>query len=70
MSKNINAKIRIFSGDYPHQIQDKVNSFLDSIDIRQVIKTETLTFNNKFNIIIYYIKYSDIRSSKLDSILS
>ena len=36
----INAKIKIFSSEYAGYLESDLNKFLETIDIRQVIKTE------------------------------
>jgi len=36
----INAKVKIFNEDYNSYLEDEVNKFLETIDVRQIIKTE------------------------------
>lgn len=65
----INGKIKIFRNSIHHSLESEVNEFLETIDIRQVIKTEYGINENKATIIIYYVNFEDIRESKIDSIL-
>ncbi len=73
----INAKVRIFNVDYPEYLEDCINDFLKTIDVRQIIKTE---YSNSISIgphqsirscsaIIYYVEQSDIRDVKIESML-
>lgn len=68
----INAKVKIFNGSYSSEIEKEVNIFLESIDIRQVIKmeiTSTGDDNKRIYMLITYVDFQDIRDSKIDSIL-
>jgi hypothetical protein len=38
----INAKVRTFEGDYTVYLENEINEFLKTIDVRQIIKTEFL----------------------------
>ena len=73
----INAKIKIFNEEYPSQLEKKINDFLQTIDVRQVIKTEYSTsvaagqYNTirSYSVIIYYVEYEDITDAKIDNVL-
>jgi hypothetical protein len=65
----INGKIKIFRNGASSSLESEVNEFLETIDIRQVIKTEYGINENKGTIVIYYVNFEDIRESKIDSIL-
>jgi hypothetical protein len=69
----VNAKIKILSDPYYSDLEDVVNSFLATIDVRQIIKTEFSCTGNstafRYTAIIYYIGVDDIRDIKIDNIL-
>lgn len=71
----INAKVKIFKEDYPHNLEQKINEFLETIDIRQVIKTDFSTISveripyHYFTAIIYYIELEDVRDAKIENLL-
>lgn len=70
----INAKVKIFKEEYPHLLQNSINEFLQTIDIRQVIKTDFNisggpTYTMNYSTIIYYVELEDIRDAKIESIL-
>jgi len=73
----INAKVKIFYEDYAHTLENVVNDFLKTIDVRQIIKTEYSTgvsagqYNTirSHSVIIYYVEYEDIRDAKIDNVL-
>ena len=73
----IKAKIKIFNAEYPSTLGDLVNEFLETIDVRQIIKTEysssasvgqylTIRTNTA---IIYYVELADVRDAKIDNVL-
>lgn len=73
----INAKVKIFYEDYAHTLENVVNAFLQTIDVRQIIKTEysTCVATGQYSTIrshsaiIYYVEYEDIRDAKIDNVL-
>lgn len=69
----INAKVKLFYGDYTGHLQDEINEFLQKIDVRQIIKTEysTAASNSsyRYTVIIYYIELSDVRDIKIENVL-
>ena len=69
----INAKIKIFSSEYAVYLESDLNKFLETIDIRQVIKTEHSasagTLGYRYTAIIYYVEKEDIRDMKIDKII-
>jgi hypothetical protein len=79
----INAKVKIFYEDLlqrhqsAHTLENVVNDFLKTIDVRQIIKTEysTCVAAGQYNTIrshsavIYYVEYEDIRDAKIDNVL-
>jgi hypothetical protein len=73
----INAKVKIFYEDYAHTLENVVNAFLQTIDVRQIIKTEysTCVATGQYSTIrshsaiIYYVEYEDIRDAKIENVL-
>jgi hypothetical protein len=73
----INAKVKIFNEDYNYSLEDEVNKFLETIDVRQIIKTEYSssmavsqhTKIRSYSVIIYYVELADVRDAKIDNVL-
>lgn len=73
----INAKVKILNADYESYLEDSVNQFLETIDVRQVIKTEysssvsvgQYTTIRSHSVIIYYVDLADIREVKIENAL-
>ena len=69
----VNAKVKILGAQYYSDLEEGVNSFLATIDVRQIIKTEFSSAGNssafRYTAIIYYIGIDDIRDIKIDNIL-
>lgn len=69
----INGKVKLFYGDYTGRLQEEMNEFLETIDVRQILKTEysTAASNSsyRYTAIIYYVELDDIRDVKLDNVL-
>ena len=73
----INAKVKIFNADYDSYLEDSVNKFLETIDVRQIIKTEYSSSVSagphqiiKTNsAVIYYVELADVRDAKIDNVL-
>ena len=71
----INAKVKVLSTHYAQDLEEVVNSFLLTIDVRQIIKTEYsssstgTTSGSRHSVIIYYVDIDDIRDIKIDNIL-
>lgn len=67
------AKVKIIESDSNFKLQRQVNEFLQTIDIRQVIKTDYQVsgtqIDSKYSTIIWYVQLEDIREAKLDNIL-
>ena len=70
----INAKVKVFVSEHSHHLEKEVNSFLQTIDIRQVIKTEHSTsgaqLGYRYTTIIYYIEKEYIREIRIDDVLN
>ena len=69
----INAKVK-FIHNYSWEIDKNVNDFLQTIDVRQIIKIEMSTISdknvgNQVTCLIMYLELADIRESKIESIL-
>lgn len=73
----INAKVKIFNEEYPSSLESSINEFLETIDVRQIIKTEyssgasvgqyqAIRTNTA---IIYYVELADVRDAKIDNVL-
>ena len=73
----INAKVKIFSEEYSHSLENTINVFLKTIDTRQIIKTEysssvaTGQYGTirSHSVIIYYVELADVREVKIENIL-
>ena len=69
----INAKVKVFKEEYSHNLEVSINTFLETIDIRQVIKTDfsisSVGYTINYTAIIYYVSFEDIRGIKLEKIL-
>ena len=73
----INAKVKILSADYESYLEDSINQFLETIDVRQIIKTEYSSsvsvgqYNTirSHSAIIYYVELADIREAKIENVL-
>ena len=73
----INAQVKIISDDGADSLEIKINNFLKTIDVRQIIKTEhsssisTGNYHTKrlFSTTIYYVNFEDIRDVKIDNVL-
>lgn len=70
----INAKVKVFVSEHSQYLENEVNSFLQTIDIRQVIKTEHSTsagaLGYRYTTIIYYVDSEDIRDIRIDDVLN
>jgi len=73
----IKSKVKIFNEEYPSTLEIRINEFLETIDVRQIIKTEyssSMSVSQYSRIIshsavIYYVEYEDIRDAKIDNVL-
>jgi hypothetical protein len=73
----IKAKVKIFNADYESYLEDSVNQFLETIDVRQIIKTEYSSsmavsqYNTirSHSAVIYYVELADVRDAKIENIL-
>ena len=69
----IKGKVKVFDERNYVRLENSINGFLETIDIRQVIKTEFSTTNYNstltFCAIIYYVGIEDIRDAKIEGIL-
>ena len=69
----INAKVKIFYGEYSTRIEGEMNEFLKTIDVRQIIKTDYSTAATssayRYTAIIYYVELADIRDVKIENVL-
>ena len=73
----INAKVKIFNEDYNAYLEDSINKFLETIDVRQIIKTEYSSSMSagphqtirSYSAIIYYVELADVRDAKIDNVL-
>lgn len=74
----INTKVKILSKDNHTSLENEVNKFLETIDVRQIIKTEyssgiakgPYSSEKLFSVIIYYVNFEDIRDIKIDNVLT
>jgi hypothetical protein len=74
----IKAKVKMFNEDYPFSLEKEINEFLETIDVRQIIKTEYSSnmslgqydvMKRSFSAIIYYVEMADVRDAKIDNVL-
>ncbi len=73
----IRAKVKILHEDYGFSLENSINDFLKTIDVRQIIKTEYSTSISvsqystirDYSAIIYYVDYEDIRDAKIENVL-
>jgi hypothetical protein len=65
----IKAKVKLLRDVTYYRLEDDINDFLSTIDIRQIIKTEYSTCSEHYSVLIYYVNFEDIRDAKLDNIL-
>ena len=73
----INAKVKIFNDDYESYLEDSVNQFLQTIDVRQILKTEYSSSVSvgphstirSYSAIIYYVELADVREAKIENVL-
>lgn len=63
----INAKVKIIFGMDIYDMERLVNEFLQTIDIRQVIKIDTTNSQKTY---IFYLDTEDFREIKLNNLLS
>ena len=69
----IRGKVKVFDERNYVRLENSINDFLETIDIRQVIKTEFSTTKDNsvqsFSAIIYYVQLEDIRDAKIEGVL-
>lgn len=73
----INAKVKIINDESSGNLEEEVNKFLKTIDVRQIIKTEYSSnissgqYSTKrlSSVVIYYVGLDDIRDAKIDNAL-
>ena len=66
----INARVKVITADGGSNFERNLNTFLATIDIRQVIKTEHFEPRDSFyRAVIYYVNFEDIREVKIDNVL-
>ena len=74
----INAKVKIFNEEFAHSLENEINKFLKTIDVRQIIKTEYSSsmsvgqydiMKKSFSAVIYYVEMADVRDAKIDNVL-
>ena len=73
----IKAKVKILNAEFPSTLEDLVNELLETIDVRQIIKTEyssgvgTGQYGTirSHSVIIYYVELADVRGAKIENVL-
>jgi len=73
----IKSKVKILNAEFPSTLEDLVNEFLETIDVRQIIKTEysssvaTSQYGTirSHSVIIYYVELADVREVKIENVL-
>lgn len=70
----IKGKIELLTSDTGVDIKKKVNAFLETIDIRQIVKMEySSSYGQSSNLhtcMILYVNFEDIRDAKLDTVFA
>lgn len=69
----INAKVKMFHSEYSNRLEGEINEFLQTIDVRQIIKTDysiaSTDSSYRYTAIIYYVGLEDIRDAKIENVL-
>jgi hypothetical protein len=73
----IKAKVKLFDKEHVSTLESAINEFLQTIDVRQIIKTEysssisdsQYSTKRTFSAIIYYVESADMRDAKIENIL-
>ena len=70
----INAKVNLIMDSNQYEFKKNLQTFLETIDIRQIVKSEfstccTSSGSTHFSVLIYYVGIDDIRDAKIDNIL-
>jgi len=69
----INTQVKVINNSNSYNFEKEVNKFLETIDTRQIVKSEFSTsgtnHNTTFSVMIYYVPFEDIRDAKIDNIL-
>lgn len=66
----VNGKVKIFNDSWHSSLEDEVNEFLSTIDIRQVVNIKYSTGDNSHSCMILYLEKADLRDIKIDTVLS
>ncbi len=67
------AKVKIMTAFTSNDLEEMINSFLSTIDVRQVVKMDYQVSGDshkRLYILITYIGFEDIRDIKIDNILN
>ena len=67
------AKVKIMNASTSNDLEEMINSFLSTIDVRQVVKMDYQVSGDSHKssyILITYIDFEDIRDIKIDNILN
>ena len=73
----IKAKVKLFDKEHVSTLESAINEFLQTIDVRQIIKTEysssisdsQYSTKKTFSAIIYYVESADMRDAKIENVL-
>ena len=69
----INTQVKVINNSNSYNFEQEVNRFLETIDTRQIVKSEFSTsatnHTTNFSVMIYYVPFEDIRDAKIDNIL-
>jgi len=66
----VNGKIKMFYDSYQTSLEDEVNQFLCTIDIRQIIKISYNSTDQEYSCMILYVESDDLRDIKIDNVLT
>ena len=73
----IKSKVKLFDKEHVSTLESAINEFLQTIDVRQIIKTEysssiadsQYSTKRTFSAIIYYVESADMRDAKIENVL-
>ena len=67
----INGKVKMIYELHQSSLEQEVNDFLSTIDIRQIIKISyTASDHQHYSCMILYVEADDLRDIKIDNVLT
>lgn len=66
-------KVKLFNSGDPSTLQNMINEFLSTMDVRQIVKMDYNNsrhqFSQTYSCLIMYIGLEDVRGIKIDTVL-